>query len=481
MQTRRYFMQSALAAGAASQIALNPNNANARLLGSSEDILQAARIAAVANGHALRILLPRGSEGNVAPIADLFTKETGVPIEFLFADVDLINAKMLADELAGSNTFDIALPATFGLPDLVDANALLPLNDLASRYAASIGSTDSLYSLGDTVLGEKYGFQTDGDVYVMFYRKSWLESEANKAAYKTLTGEDLRIPRTWPELDQQMRFFNNPTKGRFGGALFRNQNYLVWEWWIRLHANGGRPVDDAFNPTINSAAGIQALQAIIDTADYLYPGADNNGLVENWRAYTEGEIYCNIGWGGSQKYFNQPDSSIREDLVFAPTPGWETNGAHFAVPYFNWGWNYTVSSQTLAPDLAYLFCRYAVSPDASTLAVQQPDGFFDPFLSIHYNDPAVIKAYGRPFLEVHKQSMAGCIPDFYVSNHSFYIDALRENMQRALRQGLTAKTALDLTAVQWRQITLETGQDGLAEQWQALLAKYPAEIRQHTA
>lgn len=480
MQTRRYFIQSALAAGAASQIALHPTNANARALGSSNDILQAARKVAEAGSHGLKILLPRGSEGNVNPIAELFAKETGASVDFIFADVDLINSKMLADKLSGENAFDIALPATFGLPDLVDANALLLLDTLDATYAATIGNAESLYPLGDAVLGAKYGFQTDGDVYVMFYRKSWLESEKNQSAFTAQTGNPLRVPRTWEELDQQIRFFNNPTNGQYGGALFRNQNYLVWEWWIRLHANGGRPVDDAFNPTINSDKGIRALQAIIDTTPYLYPGAKNNGLVENWRAFAEGEIYCNIGWGGSQKYFNRPDSPIHDDLVFGPTPGWERNGANFAAPYFNWGWNYTVSSQTPAPDLAYLFCRYAVSPDASTLAVQQQDGFFDPFLSIHYNDPAVIKAYGRPFLDIHKQSMARCIPDFYVSNHGFYIDALRENIQRAVRGGLTAQRALDLTAVQWRQITREADQEDLAAQWRAVLDKYPTDIRRHT-
>ena len=29
------------------------------------------------------------------------------------------------------------------------------------------------------------------------------------------------------------------------------------------------------------------------------------GLFENWERFSKGDIYCNIGWGGSQKYFNK--------------------------------------------------------------------------------------------------------------------------------------------------------------------------------
>jgi multiple sugar transport system substrate-binding protein len=111
------------------------------------------------------------------------------------------------------------------------------------------------------------------------------------------------------------------------------------------------------------------------------------------------------------------------------------------------------------------------------MAVREPNGFFDPFLTSHYDDPAIIKAYGRPFLEVHRQSMQNCIPDFYVSGHDFYIDVLRENLQRALRGGMTAQSALDVAAQEWRQITAESGSARLRKQWSELLTKYPPGIK----
>ena len=74
--------------------------------------------------------------------------------------------------------------------------------------------------------------------------------------------------------------------------------------------------------------------------------------------------------------------------------------------------------------------------------------------------------------------MENCIPDFYVSGHDFYIDVLRENMQRALRGSMSAKAALDVATLEWRQITLQSGNADLPQQWAGLLAKYPAAVRQ---
>ena len=195
----------------------------------ADPILRAANALGKKNGQKLRILLPRGCEANVAPVASAFSKATNVTIDFVFADVDLVNVKILSDQLTDADNFDIALPATFGIPDLVESGALLPLDKLDAEYGNALGSHSSLYDHGDSFLGKRYGFQTDGDVYVMFYRRSWLENDDNQTAYKALTGDDLAVPQTWTELDQQMRFFHKPADGRYGGALFRNANYLVWE------------------------------------------------------------------------------------------------------------------------------------------------------------------------------------------------------------------------------------------------------------
>ncbi len=334
-----------------------------------------------------------------------------------------------------------------------------------------------LYSIGDYYKGKFYGYQTDGDAYLMFYNKSWLEDSHENINFKNQYGYDLKIPETWQQLDQMIKFFHRPKQDKFGGALFRNKDYIAWEWWTRFHAKGLYPFDNNLTPQINSKAGIEALTELINTSQYLYPQARSNGLFENWQAFSEGNIFCNIGWGGTQKFLNKPDSNIRGNLLFGPSPGGYVNNQLIKTPYFNWGWNYTVSSTSKEPELAYLFSLYACSPAISTLAVQYPDGYFDPFRVEHYEDEKIRETYSKPFLDAHLFSMKESIPDLYLSGHGEYWDALKEYLSLAETGKMSPKFALDATARVWTQISKQYGINNQLEQWNYLKERYPASIK----
>ena len=66
-------------------------------------------------------------------------------------------------------------------------------------------------------------------------------------------------------------------------------------------------------------------------------------------------------------------------MAFGPMPGGMVKGQLLKTPYFNWGWNYVVSTVSKQPEIAYLFTLYACSPVMSTHAVRDVDGYFDPF------------------------------------------------------------------------------------------------------
>ena len=350
------------------------------------DIIKTVKELSKGRSVSLSILQPEGSLGNVMPTGDLFTKQTGVAIKYIEASLDEINSKIMAQSLSNNTYFDIALPATFGLPDLVEADVIKDLTDYAIKYQPEDYNASMLYPIGDYYKGRFYGYQTDGDTYLMFYNKAWLEDETEKNNFEAHYGYPLAIPSTWQQLDQMIEFFHRPNENKYGGALFRNKDYLAWEWWTRFHAKGYFPFDDKLKPQINSSAGIEALQELIKTSENLYPKCKSNGLFENWEDFSQGNIFCNIGWGGTQKYLNRPNSKIRNDLAFGPTPGGIVRNDLLHMPYFNWGWNYTVSNYTKEAEIAFLYTLFACSPSMSTLAVQYPDGYFDPFRKEHYQD-----------------------------------------------------------------------------------------------
>ncbi len=447
------------------------------LAGMHDMVARAARELAEGRDIELTILLPQGSTANVKAASNAFTQATGVTIRFSETPVDEINSRMIVDTISGTNSFDLALPATFGLPDLVEAGAITNLDDFATKYEPSQFQATALFSLGDYYKDSLYGYQSDGDAYLMFYNRDWLRNPEDQKRFADRHGYPLQIPETWDQLDTTMKYFHRPEEGRHGGALFRTPNYIAWEYWIRFHAKGYWPFDENLVPQIDNDAGVAALEELIAASNSLYPDARTNGLFENWEAFSKGNIFCNIGWGGTQKFLNGENSQVRGRLAFGPTPGGYVGDQLLVVPYFNWGWNYTVSSGSKNPEIAYLFALYACSPVMSTKAVREEGGFFDPFRSEHYSDPQIIKAYSEEFLSAHRESMTRSIPDLYLRGQGEYFDALRENLVLADTGAVTAREALKRTAQQWQHTTRRLGRRSQIEQWTFLRSRYPQAVR----
>lgn len=424
----------------------------------------------------LQLLIPNGSAANILAATAEFTRLSGVECVISEVPVDEINVELILRANTQDSSTDVALPATFGLSDLIKANAIAPLDEFAGRHEPEGFSSGYLYRNGDYYQGQLYGYQTDGDVYLLFYNKRMLEDPQEQAAYEKLTGNILQPASTWEELDRMMAFFHRPEQQQYGGCLFRNAGYLVWEWWARFHAKGYFPLSDELEPNINNAAGVEALDELIAATEFQSPSARTNGLFENWADFSQDNIFCNIGWGGTQKHLmNQP--AMRDNLVHSALPGISGSGGPSRMGYFNWGWNYTVSAHSARKELAYLLALFCASPAASTLAVRETDGYFDPFRQVHYEDPGIESVYGRSFLDAHKKSMQNSIPDFYLSGQSSYLDALRQQILATISGKMTSQQALDSCAQQWNHITRRLGARQQKSQWQDLQKSYPANIR----
>ena len=425
---------------------------------------------------ALRLLHPEGSQANLQPVIQWFSELTGVKIQLISADVNNITTYMLLKAAVNEVNYDLALPATFGLADLVESQVILPLDKLHKTYRFP-AQVESLYSLGDRYKGNLYGLQTDGDAYLLFLNRKFLDDKQLQQDYQRQFGQPLAVPTSWQELDRQINFIHDPSKNRYGGTLFRTPGYVVWEWWSRFHAQGYYPVDADFNPQIANQAGIEVLADMRQAQASLHPKVASMGLFDNWSAFAEGQSYCCLGWGGTQKYLNRPGSKVRKQLVHTLLPGMRAQSGTNSA-YFNWGWNYVINRQTRYPDLAYLFALFATQTAPSTVAVQQSNGFFDPFLAEHYQDETIQSIYGAEFLAMHQQSMQASIPDFYVRKQSEYFNSLSENIQLALIGRLSAREAMELTANEWQITTAQAGREQQKQQWQQIKQSYPDSLRQ---
>lgn len=461
--TRRQFLKASYGAGSVGLLAPYCGSF-AAYAQKSASIYDAIRQFPRENVTQLRLIYPQGSIENIMPVASVFTELTGIEIKYIETTVDEINLYILNSAANGGSDFDIALPATFGIPDLAEAGAIADVSAYAAIYEKMTTGEASLYALGDSYKGKKYGYQTDGDVYLMFYNNQYLDDPQLTADYEDHYGTVFTLPKSWSELDQMMAFVHEPSKDRFGGCMFRTPSYVLWEWWIRFHALGGFPVTDEFAAATGSEAGIKALEDILRMSAFQHPSVAQNGLFDNWRIYGEGKCFANIGWGGTQKYLNSDKSSVKGALSYAPTP---------EVSYFNWGWDYVVSEFSEHRELSYLFCLLASQPETSLAAVRE-NGFFDPFRAEHYEDPVIQKVYSKPFLKAHRAGMENAIPDFYMEGQGRYLTHLRENIASALTGVITPELALKFTDLQWDKLTEEIGVERQIEQWKLLKSSYPA-------
>ena len=427
----------------------------------------------------LRLLYPEGCLDNLNPVVSAFTRATEVPIELVAGSLEFIGSEIRFNHTVRGqrNAFDLAIPATYSLPDMIGEGLLEDLSRYRDQHEPASLRAQMLYTLGDSFDGAFYGYQTDGDAYLAFFNHGVAGYDDTANRYADTNGKVLTAPGTWAELDRQLAAFHQPDKGLYGGLLYRTKRYVTWEYWSRLHAKGVFPVDDEFVPQFDSELGIEALQELITASQWLAPNAQTNGLFQNFADYAKGHTYINLGWGGTQKYLQRDDSRVRETLTHAALPGGtDSKGAVFDAPIFNWGWNLVVPSGSTKVELAYLFSLFATLPSMSTLSVQQQGGYFDPHQRDHYKDPTIARIYGASFLDAHEHSMSRCIPDFHVYNQERYMRILGEALYAATRGYLRPDISLREAARQWQQLTADIGRAKQTQQWQKLKTSYPTHI-----
>jgi multiple sugar transport system substrate-binding protein len=477
---RRTLLQFLATAPFALRAWANEDSALSMATGDSrvKNILDKARSLRSRASSTLRLFYPKGSLDNLLPCVTVFENGSGIKVQTIEASLDEIASQlMLEHRLNRSESYDVALPPTFSLPDLAASHVIAPLNEWAQRHEAADTFASSLYRLGDRFHGQLYGYQADGDAYLFFAHREWLNDPRHRALYEDRFGQALDSPRTWDEVDRQLEFFHDPTHNRFGGSLFRTLQYTVWEFWIRLHAKGIWPFDAQMNPQIEQAGSIEALHELIRATRFLAPNVTKNGLFENFKSYAEGNTYCNLGWGGTQKYLQSPFSQMRDKVQHSPMPGGRIGQEILSMPYFNWGWNYVVLERSRQKELAYLFCLFASTVPMSTLSVRHQDGYFDPHRREHYEDPTIASLYGRDFLEAHRESLKNAIPDLYIQGNNLYMSTLKQAIQSCVMYNIKPELALRQVARRWNELTDKMGREAQIKQWTYLRSCYPSPLQ----
>jgi ABC-type glycerol-3-phosphate transport system substrate-binding protein len=244
-------------------------------------------------------------------------------------------------------------------PQLADAGVLLDLKNDASAWTDKDFGWDDFNSAplaASEWKGKQYGVPLRSNLLLMFY---------NKTLYQKAGVAEPTPQLTWDQYLQQAPKLVQDTDG--DGKTDSWAAGLTWVrgvlsppfWQTVLNANGGALFDKDMNPTFNTQAGADALQAQVDLLKYAPPGAKTYNYTEPLDAFRQGKIATIFTWGSAFK------SAAVDTAVTTLKPeqvGIQTMPAGSAGPSAHRGiWSGSVFKNSKHPQAAWALLQWMSS------------------------------------------------------------------------------------------------------------------------
>ena len=264
-------------------------------------------------------------------------KKDGVSVEQILFSRQGYFDKEQTDLAAGSKDFDLALVTTYSLGRY--APYLEPLGSYTNKAGLQAFLPSAVQSL--SFKGNLYGVPTDVSNHFTYYRKDLTTRLLTDAAWKTKYGEitqkllgkkmQPKAPAdwTWDDYVAVSLFFTksiNPDSPTQYGTVLQAKNLIfnVMLWQAALVSNGGNLYDKNGKPSINSPAGIKAVNyyATIFENKATPPGSGNYEYAETNEALRSGQAATALQWSAAFHELSDPKLSplIADKIALAPMP-----------------------------------------------------------------------------------------------------------------------------------------------------------------
>lgn len=292
-----------------------------------------------------------------------FTKETGIEVNLEVVNYAEMHTKLVPQLVSPKGSYSAIVVDFYWVGEFAKAGWMQPLDDRIK--ADGIDTSVYIPALMDLV------GKVDGTTYMLpfynyamglTYRTDLLADAKNQTDFKAKYGMDLKVPETWDEYLKQVEFF---TKDGMYGAV--NQGLrpdpIAMEWSNYLFANGGEYHDADWKPTLNTEAGVKALEQYATSINKYGPvGSASFGFDEAFNVMAQGKAYSYITYNFFRTAYDDPSKSAVVGKVeimpvpgVSPDKGGSLNGA--------WGWAIPKSSPN--PDAAWTFLKWVESKDVA--------------------------------------------------------------------------------------------------------------------
>ena len=309
---------------------------------------------AAADGHAKTITIATVNNGDMIRMqgyTDTFTEQTGIAVEWVTLEENVLRQRVTTDITTNGGSFDIMTIGMYETPIWGANGWLVPLDDLSEEY-----------NVGDILPAMAGGLSHDGTLYAApFY------GESSMIMYRTdlMAAAGLEMPEapTWEFIAQAAAAMTDRDQEINGICLRGKAGWGEGGAFITAMSNsfGARWFDADWNPQFDTEAWANTVNFFKNTMDASGPaGYATNGFNENLSLFQQGKCGMWIDATVAASFVINPnDSTVADSVGFALAPdtglGKRSN--------WLWAWALAVPAGTQQQAEAKQFIEWATSTD----------------------------------------------------------------------------------------------------------------------
>ena len=309
---------------------------------------------AFAAGHSATITIATVNNGDMIRMqgyTDQFTAETGIAVEWVTLEENVLRQRVTTDITTKGGQFDIMTIGMYETPIWGANDWLVPLNDLSAEY-----------DVDDILPAMRNGLSHDGTLYAApFY------GESSMVMYRTdlmeAAGLEMPTAPTWQFIREAAAAMDDPENEINGICLRGKAGWGEGGAFITVTGNsfGARWFDEEWNAQFDQPEWADALNFYVNLMnDYGPEGYATNGFNENLSLFNQGKCGMWIDATVAASFVTGADSTVADSVGFALAPNAE--GVEKRANWL-WAWALAIPAGTQQEAEAKQFIEWATGKE----------------------------------------------------------------------------------------------------------------------
>jgi multiple sugar transport system substrate-binding protein len=386
-----------------------------------------------------------------------------------------IPSKIMAEAVAKTGSFDIFNDFPYTMPDAVGAKVVIPLDKYAAVGKPDFSGVADGLKYQQYYDGKLYNIVLDGDHIILALRQDILDNPQVKKEYQAKFGKAPGCPATMDDWEQMAAYFHTKAgdtrwgikfdKPMYGAMAYRSVNFSYRHFPAYY---GGLLFDKDMKPMINTPQGIEAIRKFTSIVKYMPPDIQGWGTPQIYPFWGSGQAFSVMSFPSIVGYSNSnPKSEVKDKVLscLIPTVAWKGKQVRRAPQAAGTG--YMVNAYSKHPELAYYYIQWLTSPSVGDEAIAHPKGFWDPFRKSNLTNDAIVKRFGRQFVDTTMENSNYAVSLLMIEGNYEYFKILDNGLAEVMSGTAKPEEAAKKIEEGWNRVTEDIGRANQIKAWKA--------------